>query len=668
MPTDRAPRLGVIAAGIALVAGLVGALLGDVIAGVEGPTAVQSFQLTNLMIGVPAGVCGLILAWHRPDVLLGRPLIVAGLAAVATASSVPLLVAGIDHGWPLPVLRTISTAYMTWTACQFLGLPLAVLIFPDGRVPGRSWRWVPGFIAVTFAVEFVRFSGDTPLDNVPAYASTPAPAWTSIGPVDELLLVAIAASLLEVVVYVLLFVLIRGRYRRGDETVRRQLLWLLWALAVAALLIVLDVLLVEPGATAVILVLGLIGLVPVAMTFAVLRHEVLDIRLVWSRSIAWLLLTSGVLAAYLVSVAVGDVVLSGVVPPSVPAAVVVAVLFHPARMWLQRTVEVRMYGERADPVRAASAFTAELATRVATPGDLLEPLRVTLRLPYAELRSPGQPTATSGQPMSITESFVLRHAGAEVGELLVGVRRGQGRLDPADRAVLALIAGPLALALHAGALTEVVQQAADDIQRARSAERHRLRNDLHDGLGPLLTGIAFHADAVSNLAATGSVEVPDLIDEIRRSASQAIVEVRTLIERLRPVSVEELGLVGAIERHTTGLAQRSDGSRLQVVIESDELPVLPAPVESALFRIAVEAVTNVARHSSAERVDVEIGVDGDHVVVAVSDDGGSSQAWSPGVGLRSMRERATEVGGSFVAGPGRVGGEVRACLPWGGKP
>ena len=90
---------------------------------------------------------------------------------------------------------------------------------------------------------------------------------------------------------------------------------------------------------------------------------------------------------------------------------------------------------------------------------------------------------------------------------------------------------------------------------------------------------------------------------------------------------------------------------------------LPAAVEVATFRTAVEAVTNVARHSGAQRVSVEVAEHGHGLAVTVSDDGSPGAAWTPGAGLTGMRERAEELGGSLTAGPTRDGGLVSATYP-----
>ena len=105
-----------------------------------------------------------------------------------------------------------------------------------------------------------------------------------------------------------------------------------------------------------------------------------------------------------------------------------------------------------------------------------------------------------------------------------------------------------------------------------------------------------------------------------------------------------------------------DGRPVSVAFTAGELPDLPAAVEVAAYRIVTEALANIARHSTSRTADVRLDCrdDGLHVEVL---DSGTSDGWRPGVGLSSMRERATELGGSLEAGPGADGGRVHALLP-----
>jgi signal transduction histidine kinase len=134
--------------------------------------------------------------------------------------------------------------------------------------------------------------------------------------------------------------------------------------------------------------------------------------------------------------------------------------------------------------------------------------------------------------------------------------------------------------------------------------------------------------------------------------------VRRIVYGLRPPVLDEVGLVGALRR------QEGQLGRLALDVDAPgDLPVLPAAVEVAAYRVASEAVTNVARHARATHAVVSLRAEPDCLRLVVTDDGRADAGWTAGVGLRSMEERVAEVGGRFVAGPTPTGGRVEAVLP-----
>jgi two-component system, NarL family, sensor kinase len=157
-----------------------------------------------------------------------------------------------------------------------------------------------------------------------------------------------------------------------------------------------------------------------------------------------------------------------------------------------------------------------------------------------------------------------------------------------------------------------------------------------------------------------------LLDEIKAEARQAVSDIRRIAYGLRPPSLDELGLVGALREHAARMsAPDGAGSGIAVAVES--LEPLPAAVEVAAYRIAAEALTNVARHADAANARVRICLNG-LLEVEVSDDGRGLRSGSdpaPGIGLVSMRERAEELGGELLVGQGGGGRGtvVRARLP-----
>ena len=145
-----------------------------------------------------------------------------------------------------------------------------------------------------------------------------------------------------------------------------------------------------------------------------------------------------------------------------------------------------------------------------------------------------------------------------------------------------------------------LQRARERLVLAREDERRRLRRDLHDGIGPALAGLTLRVATVARMlpdqADAAAQRLQDLTDEIRRT----VVDVRHLVEGLRPPALDELGLVTAC----TQAVERLAAGQLDVTVDAQPLPALPAAVEVAAYRIVVEAVTNAVRHSGGRRCDV----------------------------------------------------------------
>ncbi|WP_344215183.1 GAF domain-containing sensor histidine kinase [Kribbella sancticallisti] len=279
-------------------------------------------------------------------------------------------------------------------------------------------------------------------------------------------------------------------------------------------------------------------------------------------------------------------------------------------------------------------------------------------------RSPASGAAASygrltGEPYRIP----LLHQGELVGTLALGTRSPGERFSAADLSVLADVARQAAIATHAARLADDLQSARERLVLAREEERRRLRRDLHDGLGSTLAGMALYAGNARRALTQGALsgeggDAAQWLDRLEVRATEAVADIRRVVHDLRPPSLDELGLVGAVRSAAGGLA-------LPVAVIADEpLPAMSAAVEVAAYRIAVEALTNTARHAQASRATVRIRADEVLVVEVVDDGRGLGVAGSPGVGLGSMRERAEELGGSLTVTTGAGAGVVvRAELP-----
>ena len=452
----------------------------------------------------------------------------------------------------------------------------------------------------------------------------------------------------------LLFAYVWWRIETADEQERRALQWMALAAAVTGLLAGFAEFAAQgdPASPYAFLVVCLVG---PAMVVGVALPEIVDVRGV---TVSVVVVTVCVVVVTTLFVGVVSVFgMAGVDDLSVGAlgllAGVAAIAFRPLQVVLRGAVDEALFGGRRDPLDAAS----EVAGRVGDdPAQALRAIREAMVLPYAALRAGGTELAASGTSGSHLRTFPLEGAGAE---LVVGLRAGDLGLTAGDEHVLRLVAPLLAQTLRARALAADLQESREATVTAREEERRRLRRDLHDGLGPRLSGIAFTTDAVRNLVRTDPEAADALLKQLRADTTTAIEDIRRLVYAMRPPALDELGLVPALRQQATGLPVR-----VELVVPAT-LPALSAAAEVAAYRIVVEALENAVRHSSATMVTVTMRVLPGGLAIEVTDDGGASGPWPAGVGTASMRERAAELGGTLTAGPTPTGGRVVALLPLG---
>jgi two-component system NarL family sensor kinase len=638
---------------------------------------IQAIEVIGFL-GVP--ILGAVIAAHRPEnpygwlwsaagLILGVSFLAFGYGAYALVVAPGALPGGVAAGWVSTVMKN---------GVAFGLLPFVFLLFPNGRLPSGRWRpvaWAAGLVGVALVVlvavrpgSFYEFPF---VDNPVRFTGTTGELieWLFVGDFANLVVLAWGLTVLLSVVSMVV------RFRRASGQERQQLKW--FAAMCVVLLGFFLALVFAPLAwksrlVDAVLWAVLASAMYAAIGIAVLRHRLYDIDLLLNRTLVYGLLTVGGVGVYVGVVKSAEWLLrEGVgLGGSLVATAVIAVGFAPARDRLQRWVDRRLYGERHDPVRAMARLGERLrdAPSGVPGGDVLagvlQTVCETLRLPWASLRvEDGVEVATFGRPGTASESIPLEHEGQRIGALLVGARSGEDALGVADRRVLEVLAAPVAVAVHAVLLSQELQRSRERLVAAREEERRRLRRDLHDGLGPILTAVTLKADAARSALDTAPTQADGLLAELRGDANQAIGDLRRVIYDLRPAPLDELGLLGALSQQMDRFARQG----LSITLDAPPaLPVLPAAVEVAAYRIIAEALTNIARHARAHQVTITVAVDGD-LSLAVHDDGTASTAngdgWRPGVGLLSMAERVAEVGGTLQVGPTPTGGRVQASLP-----
>ncbi|MEU9733759.1 sensor histidine kinase [Streptomyces sp. NPDC048002] len=196
---------------------------------------------------------------------------------------------------------------------------------------------------------------------------------------------------------------------------------------------------------------------------------------------------------------------------------------------------------------------------------------------------------------------------------------------------------------------------------AQERERHRIAAELHDEVGQTLTAVLLQLKRVADRAPAGLREEVGQAQEATRAG---LDEIRRIARRLRPGVLEELGLVSALRSLAGEFTAHGLTVRHHVPAE---LPPLTEEAELVLYRVAQEGLTNTARHSGADRAEVELTGRPDGVELVVRDNGTGIGGSPEGAGIRGMRERALLVGAELSVRPGRERGtEIRLRVPAGG--
>ncbi len=595
---------------------------------------------------------------------------------------------------PYPAAASALTTWLWVPAVGLLGIYL-ILLFPDGTFLSRGWRylaWFAGMVIAIVSVGLVLAPGS--LDGLPGVRNPfGVEALARLEGASVVLITFLPLCILASATSLIL------RYRRSEREERQQIKWLAFAASLVGLTylstIAATVLLAPEGHESAgaqpvwlswlqTIVLLSYSVVPVAVGVAVLKHRLYDIDLVINRALLYAALTATVVGIYVLVVGYLGALFStgGSLGISLLATGLVAVLFQPLRERLQRVVNRLTYGERDDPYavvsRLGQRLEATLSPEAVLP-TIAQTVREALRLPYVAVAlrregaagdsasevGPVEVVAASGEPVDEPLRLPLSYQNESVGVLVLGARSGSKDFSPTDRRLFEDLARQTGVAAHAVRLTADLQRSRERLVTAREEERRRLRRDLHDGLGAQLAGLNVQAGVLRRLIPRDPAAADELAVELRDELRAAISDIRRLVHDLRPPALDELGLVGALER----LAERygAEGAGLRVVVEAsqdDGLPPLPAAIEVAVYRIAQEALTNVANHAAASLCVVRLSV-GEDVTLEVTDDGvGISQQPRAGVGLLSMRERAGELGGSWVVEPAPQGGtRVLVRLP-----
>lgn len=559
--------------------------------------------------------------------------------ALALTATMPALVFALeDWGstsrttarWPsAAAVETVAAGAWPWI---FLGFVTLILVFPDGLLPGRRWRWIWAAVPVSAALVNLVVSREDDASTAPAL----------IVFAFGLFLATLLAAASSLVV----------RYRRGDELTRQRLRWLMAAAVAVPILLAaswLAAALGVPGTLAYTwFLVAMLFLVPAAITVAILRHDLFDIDRLLGATVSWLVTT--LISASVFAVVV--LVVGGYFPDRVgitTAAFVTALVLLPLYHWIHRAI-----GRLVDPDRTVALARIRTFVRQVRDGEA-EPeqiesvlrsalddagLRVLLRRPGAELAVPD-------------DAIPLQTGDSVVGALVLGTTTAR-RIRRAREAVV-----EARLPIEVSRLRLELQEALAEVRSSRarlmdevSAERQRLERDLHDGAQQRLIAIGMRLRSVQYQLSPGVPAYREL-DEVVETLEHTVAELRRIAHGVRPSRLDD-GLAVALRDLVAD-------STLPIDLVVPELEVGESTATTVYFTVG-EAIANALKHARATRISISVGVT-DQVLRAVVRDDGVGGA-REGFGLTSLRDRVASVGGEFtVDSPPGAGTSITVEIP-----
>jgi signal transduction histidine kinase len=327
------------------------------------------------------------------------------------------------------------------------------------------------------------------------------------------------------------------------------------------------------------------------------------------------------------------------------AAAVVAALTIPLVDVCRRAADRFVFGRRPSPLRALEDLGRQLAETAdprVVPETIVRAVTDSLAVGGARLLVSDTVQAETGAAL-FEEQFPITYRDEPVATLAVSPRPGETTLIARDRNVITRMCAQAAPALHGARLVNELVEARARVVIAREDERRRLRRDLHDDLAPTLAGLGLSAAVVERFSRAGDRRAADAATDLAGQLQGASRQVRDIAYNLRPPVLDDRGLVAAIE---DTIATTGGPPQVRVVAPSGRLE-LPAAVEACALRIIQEAVINVRRHAAASSCEVSIVHEPDALRIEIVDDGiGFTEPRLAGIGIRSMTERASEIGGS----------------------
>lgn len=618
------------------------------------------YSLVDLLVGAIYGVVAWLMLSRR-----GHP-----TAWIAAAAGLGGAVSAALASW--------AVVGEAWPSVRLAGVVLGAMY----------WVWIPGYYALSAVLPWLLpIRAFSRLDRVAIGAgaafiavvllvqlSDPAQNWAPLTVTDPVFrsLRAAIAPWLNLVWFALTLAAAAGvltRRRAATPSERLGLGWLTIGIllqAMAILPLALGTAFGVPvyGPVAPSLMLAAQGFFPAAVLVVVLRQRLWGMEIAVRRTLVWGTMTCVLIGSY----TLGVLLLGLVVPPSsiLPEALVTATLaaaFQPVRQWIQVRVDRLVHGENGHPLIRQVADRLRDARRGQLMLDAVcEGIARSLRLEAVTITAGGRLA-----PVSAGEALAVRLTGEghSIGVMQAWPKPGE-RLGRRAASALADLAPVVAALVELASAQDEIDRARESTARIRDEERRRLRRDLHDGLGPALSGLSLGLAAVRNMlrdhrSDSAIASADELVGHLAVEAERQAASVRDLARDLMPPLLDDGALSPALDQ----LRERYAAAGLAIEVRAPA-GRLPSDLATAVYGIIAEAIRNVHRHAGVDRCSIDVANGPKGLEVSVTDQGVGMDALVPsGVGSRSMRERAEGVGGQLLitTAPGGAGTRVRLFVP-----
>lgn len=543
----------------------------------------------------------------------------------------------------------------------------ALMLFPDGQLPGRRWRaaaWGAGTILFIVVAVFAVSPGplaDSPFIDNPigiealrGLAEVFDEAGFAVLPV---LLLISGASLIV-------------NYRRSEAEDRLRIKWFAYAaflfVTTMPVGIALDPLL--PDWVGELIFSVNITLLAAGVGIGVLKHRLFDIDLIIRRTVVYVVLVGLITGAYFMLLYTAGSLVSFVGDPSTAVATtaIIAIAFQPVRRWVQRLANRLVYGKRATPYEAMSEFSKRMAeafsleevlprvAQAAATGVGGTRARARVFFPHGEAESswPEAADAAFDKTIPVLDGSEL------IGEISVAKPKGEP-YSASEEKLMSDLASQAGMAFRNVRLAEDLRASRRRIVTAQDEERRRMERDIHDGAQQQLVSMAVKLGLARHLLSRDTAKTGELLEELKGEAEETVETLRDLARGLFPQALVERGLVTALEAHVgkTGIDVRIEDTFGGARFGLEE--------EAAVYFCIREALQNATKHAPGASITIELTHADTSLDFSVRDEGPGflPEEVARGSGLQNMKDRIEALGGTFEirSSPGQ-GTEVRGQI------